>query len=123
MSCGCNRLIWQGATPALSPERLVEELKRLSPALRFTGRKEHADREDPAPPKEEGGKEGLQNAVLRLMGGDAVTLDWLREELEGAGISCGLPQLAGLLMELTLEGSCVQEGNRFRRSTPQDVFL
>ena len=123
LSCGCNRLIWQGATPALSPERLVEELKRLSPALRFTGRKEHADREDPAPPKEEGGKEGLQNAVLRLMGGDAVTLDRLREELEGAGISCGLPQLAGLLMELTLEGSCVQEGNRFRRSTPQDVFL
>ena len=123
LSRGCNRLIWQGATPALSPERLVEELKRLSPALRFTGRKEHADREDPAPPKEEGGKEGLQNAVLRLMGGDAVTLDRLREELEGAGISCGLPQLAGLLMELTLEGSCVQEGNRFRRSTPQDVFL
>ena len=123
LSCVCNRLIWQGATPALSPERLVEELKRLSPALRFTGRKEHADRKDPAPPKEEGGKEGLQNAVLRLMGGDAVTLDRLREELEGAGISCGLPQLAGLLMELTLEGSCVQEGNRFRRSTPQDVFL
>ena len=124
LSRGCNRLIWQGAAPALSPAQLLEEMRRLLPVFRDAGRengtcrKEQAGQGKAAPLlQEENG--GLRAAALRSLDHLPVSPEHLREELEKEGISCSLPELMQVLMELTLDGHCAQDGNRFCRRMPQ----
>ena len=127
LSRGCNRLIWQGAAPALSPEQLLEELFPLSGSGRRTGAPDREGQaqaaarakaaaggrtEGPSPEEQNG---GLREAILRRLEPVPVSPEYLLRELEKEGISCVLPQLMQLLMELTLEGRCMQEGNRFYR--------
>ncbi len=124
LSRGCNRLIWQGAAPALSPAQLLEEMRRLLPVFRDAGRGKETCREEQAGQgeaaplsQEENG--GLRAAALRSLDHLPVSPEHLREELEKEGISCSLPELTQVLMELTLDGHCAQDGNRFCRRMPQ----
>lgn len=123
LSRGCNGLIWQGASPALSPAALLEELQKLSAFPRHGMSERRAP--DRKVTKESEEKEeasdgnALRTAVLAVLDFSAMTPERIHEELRGAGVSCSLTQLMQLLMELTLEGSCVQEGNRFRACMPQ----
>ena len=126
LSRGCNRLIWQGAAPALSPEQLLEELFPLSGSGRQTGAPDREGqaqaarakaaaggrKEGPSPEEQNG---GLREAILRRLEPVPVSPEYLLRELEKEGMSCALPQLMQLLMELTLEGRCMQEGTRFCR--------
>ncbi|HJA93796.1 MAG TPA: DNA-processing protein DprA [Candidatus Eisenbergiella merdipullorum] len=115
LSSGCNRLIWQGASPALSPSALLEELRKLSRKPVETNR-EISTLEAHTESESDGEREDvLRRAVLNLLDFSAKSPDRLYEELKQAGISCGLVQLMQLLVEMTLEGNCTQEGNRFRR--------
>ena len=129
LSRGCNRLIWQGASPALSPAALLEELQKLAvfpcremPGSESDGRKKAGgtgggtDRTDAG--RNSSGADPLRTAVLDRLDFSAVSPERLYEELRAAGVSCSLTQLMQLLVELTLEGSCVQEGNRFRAGMP-----
>ncbi len=138
LSRGCNRLIWQGASPALSPSALLEELRRLSalswkrPAQKEAegrcgqpaenGTRAGACGEGLLTEKATAEEERLRTAILNALDFSAVTPERLQEELRASGISCSLPGLIRLLMELTLEGSCVQEGNRFCRKMTQETL-
>ena len=129
LSRGCNRLIWQGASPALSPAALLEELQKFSAfpcretaGSESDGRKKAGgtgggtDRTDAG--RISSGADPLRTAVLDRLDFSAVSPERLYEELKASGVSCSLTQLMQLLVELALEGRCVQEGNRFRTGMP-----
>ena len=129
LSRGCNRLIWQGASPALSPAALLEELQKFSAfpcretagsesddRKRTGGTGRGADRTDAG--RIFSGEDPLRAAVLNALDFSAVSPERLYEEVRASGLSCSLTQLMQLLVELTLEGNCVQEGNRFRAGMP-----
>ena len=134
LSRGCNRLIWQGASPALSPAALLEELQKL---LRIPESGRHVRKRKRWPDRKAGGtgggigpdrsgkkflRRGMPSRTAVLASAGLFSRDprsVIHEELRAAGVSCSLTQLMQLLVELALEGSCVQEGNRFRAGMPQ----
>ena len=152
LSRGCNQLICQGASPALSPEALLEELKKLPLSHGRLSAQEEGERfaqggagtilvpggrwEIPEQREETGntngdagrngadcGENALRTAVLNSLDVVPESAERLHEKLKASGTPCTLAKLTQLLVELALEGVCVQEGNRFRKEMPQTARL
>ena len=156
LSRGCNQLICQGASPALSPEALLEELKKLPLSRGRQSAQEEGERfaqggdgailvpggkrEIPEQRGETGNADGnadgnagrnravcgadaLRTAVLDSLDVVPESAERMHKKLKASGMSCTLAQLTQLLVELTLEGACVQEGNRFRKEMPQTARI
>lgn len=110
LSDGCNRLIWQGAVPALSPASVLEALRQLPYPENAAAWQEQKGKAGERP-----AEDGIRRSVLSVLDFFPKTPAQISEELKGKGCFCGLPELMELLMDLTLEEKCVQEGNRFAR--------
>lgn len=124
LSGGCNRLLRQGAGPALTPEDVMEALTHSIPTL-FPSCRGEGDAGEEAvlfgPYPEDGaacGKErdgSLKEAVLEAADYVPMTAGQIACRMEEAGRKAGLPEVMHALLESVLEGKCAQDGGYFYR--------
>lgn len=109
LSEGCNSLISQGASVALSPGQLLEELFRLREAEGRigTGREGEDGRK-----REKKTLTEQEEEMLSLLGLDPVSTDQLRIEMQTRQALCGLTlaQTYELIFDLEKKGLLRQEG-------------
>ncbi|MBQ7680350.1 MAG: DNA-processing protein DprA [Butyrivibrio sp.] len=112
LSDGCAALIRQGAQIALSPQDVVDHLRRerlrTMPSLR-----EAEEGEDVPASRFSGLVTGLQEELLGLLDLTPVTVDDLEDRLSREGRRVPVPELLNALVELCLMGAASQQGGRF----------
>ncbi len=126
LSGGCNRLLRQGASPALTPEDVLEMLDRplrsFPPSTHWE--KHGQEKETVASPsrcmasesvsaKEAGS--ALRQAVLEALEYTPMLAGQVAYRMEEGGRKAGLPEVMHALLELVLEGKCAQDGCYFYR--------
>lgn len=118
LSDGCNRLLLQGATAALSPAQLVKELSETIWKGQWNNEAKAA-----VPDKEEKHLEKLQapeKALLTLLDFYPVSLEQLRLKMQSQKLLCGLSlqQTIEMLLKLGMEGLIKSEGGYYCLKNP-----
>lgn len=118
LSDGCNRLLMQGANPALSPEQMLSEL--MQGAFCKYGLQVSQDK------KAHEGETGSnrcnqqQSALYEILDFMPVSMEqiWLKAQQSPVLQGISLPGVMELLVELCMFGMVKNEGGYYCRSTP-----
>lgn len=118
LSDGCNRLLTQGANPALSPEQMLSELMQgafCKYGLRVSQDKK-AHREEKGPNR----FNRQQSALYEILDFMPVSMEqiWLKAQQSAVLQGISLPGVMELLVELCMLGKVKNEGGYYCRSTP-----
>ena len=112
LSDGCNRLLAQGAAPALSPAQLVSELLETQWSEPVPSQKEER--------LEETERTTEQQALLKLLDVDPCSLEQLRARMRGHKIlgKLSLQETMEMLVKLSVTGEVRTQGGYYGLTSP-----
>lgn len=113
LSDSCNRLLAQGAAPALSPAQLVSELMETLWKEAEPSKKEEN-------PEKEAGLTDTQQALLRLLDLELCSLEQLRTRMRGHEIleNLSLQETMEMLVRLSVTGAVRTQGGYYGLTSP-----
>lgn len=125
MSCGCNRLIRQGAGIALEPSDILEALREKNGYFSGTAfAREEKERETSDEQKKFTEKLSTKERMIwNIMGSRPISLQELYERIKTGrdGKAMELPEVMDIMMALVLKEMVYQErGNRFGKKIHRD---
>lgn len=124
LSDGCNLLISQGAGVAISVGDVLDRLSRTLGERKTDAKKDNKIEKDFAADEdmelETVKEQTLEERIIDCLDIIPVSASQILESIENQGESLSIPQLMGILMDLTFKGLVVQEGVYFRKKA--DIY-